>query len=693
MKKQVIAYTHFHWDREWYKEYEVFRYRLLKSFDIVLEMLKSNTLPSFYFDGQTSALLDYLEICPQKKDLVKSLIKDKRLFIGPFYCLVDEFLTSKEAFTKNIEIGLDTATEFGCTDFLAYFADTFGHSACTIPVLKQFGIDKAIVWRGCGDIPANFTWCYNSDSLKTVNLVRGYFNDIFATSQTLEQKIEFLKSNLDKIAEKSGEALLMPIGADHLAVPRDLEKQVKYANSQLDDYEIVLGSPFDYFKKVDNTFKDYTHTGELRDNSKTFILEGCYSSRLDIKRLNIISSHRLNIAQKICDKKYENLINYAYKLLVQNQAHDSICGCSTDDVHQENVVRYKKILQIADSIINDYILSHKKDNLQMLNLGQSDFTGNLSFCSEKELGFPISSQKKGFPFEIFNNIYKIPVTEDYTTINEYVINCKSQKQGLCDLEVNPQADVFVDEKTLGNSKIFLKIKDNKLFVGAHEIRLIDFVDMGDSYNFGPNADDIGAEYVLKSSKVLIENGGFSKLKITFTDCSNEDFIDIYASLCADSDQIKFEVDWVNNKKNHLLQICVSTNSHVYRTQSEDLNEIITRDFEPNYDVRENLPQARGLEVMMNNAPMQRGVSANGVTIVTEGITQYEVVEKELRLPLLRATGVISNALNTARTTPAGPPIETNDLQQIGENKQTLWIGLGEDLERQISNVYNECIVL
>ena len=104
MKKQVIAYTHFHWDREWYKEYETFRFRLLKSFDIVLDMLLSEKLPSFYFDGQTAALLDYLEIYPQKNSLIKSLVKDKKLFIGPFYCLIDEFLTSKEVFKKNLEL-------------------------------------------------------------------------------------------------------------------------------------------------------------------------------------------------------------------------------------------------------------------------------------------------------------------------------------------------------------------------------------------------------------------------------------------------------------------------------------------------------------------------------------------------------------------------------------------------------------
>ena len=141
MKRKVIAYVHFHWDREWYREYEIFRMRLLRAFDNVLEMLENNTLPSFYFDGQTSALLDYLEIRPEKETLIKQFIKDKRLFIGPFYCLIDEFLTDENCFRKNLELGLKTAREFGCEDFVGYFADTFGHSACTIPILKEFGID------------------------------------------------------------------------------------------------------------------------------------------------------------------------------------------------------------------------------------------------------------------------------------------------------------------------------------------------------------------------------------------------------------------------------------------------------------------------------------------------------------------------------------------------------------------------
>ena len=185
MKKTVIAYLHTHWDREWYREYEVFRIRLLRVFDNVLSMLENNKIPSFYFDGQIAALEDYLEIRPEKFDLVKKLISEKRLFIGPFYTLVDEFLTDKNSFEHNLQIGMEYAHKLGCTDFIGYLADTFGHSKQVTKVFKEFGIDKCVVWRGCGDIPAEFKFC----GVNTVNLVRGYFMDYFSATFDFFEKI------------------------------------------------------------------------------------------------------------------------------------------------------------------------------------------------------------------------------------------------------------------------------------------------------------------------------------------------------------------------------------------------------------------------------------------------------------------------------------------------------------------------
>ena len=137
MKKHVIAYLHTHWDREWYREFEIFRMRLLRVFDNVLDMLSKNQIPSFYFDGQVSALEDYLLMRPQNRELVETLIKHKRLYIGPFYCLTDEFLTDKTCFSKNLEIGLKIAQKYGCKDFIGYLPDTFGHSQNVVDILRD----------------------------------------------------------------------------------------------------------------------------------------------------------------------------------------------------------------------------------------------------------------------------------------------------------------------------------------------------------------------------------------------------------------------------------------------------------------------------------------------------------------------------------------------------------------------------
>ena len=93
-KKQVIAYLHTHWDREWYRTKEEFNLRLLEVFDEILNELETGSMPCFYFDGQTAALEDYLKFRPEKLGLVRNLIAKKRLFIGPFFVSADNFLVN-----------------------------------------------------------------------------------------------------------------------------------------------------------------------------------------------------------------------------------------------------------------------------------------------------------------------------------------------------------------------------------------------------------------------------------------------------------------------------------------------------------------------------------------------------------------------------------------------------------------------
>lgn len=701
MRKQVIAYLHTHWDREWYREFEIFRLRLLRVFDNVLYMLESNKIPCFYFDGQVSALEDYLELRPEKKPLVKSLIYAKKLFIGPFYCLVDEFLTDRTCFSKNLELGMKTAIDLGCTDFIGYLPDTFGHSKNVVDIMRDFGIDKCIVWRGCGDFPAEFRWC----GCDTVNLVRGYFQDVFSMNCSIEEKAEILKKNLDLIAEKSGLFLLYPIGADHLGIPNDIQEQILAVNEILkEDYNIKLGSPFDYFKNVGMNFEKFKFDDELRDNSKTFTLQGCYSSRLDLKRYNVQCSYMLNLASRYVrftkmEKQYDTALEYAYKLLIRNQAHDSICGCSTDDVHAENIVRYKKILQIAQTIIDEIKLETKFEDKMVINLSDRFYSGIVEFESaERQDGYEKFAYREGFERELLTDIQRIPVTEDYKRIYTYLaeINNVEPDETEFILPEISDKDLKITDTSLENSKISLKIKDGKIFINSIPFSLIDFADLGDSYNNAPKMDDNGTEFKLLRSRVLFGGDYRAVLRIDFEGVW--DVIPLNVTLDNRSNYLKFEFDWNNTQKNHLVEACFDLPSPIKTVYSEDMDILIKREFDPDYDIRKNLPTEKEIEAKTNTAPMQRGLlideSLNNIGIITKGLTQYEIFKNKLYLPILRATGMISNPKNPARTTPAGPPLETHALQMQGRNKAEFYVFFGNEtaFDEVLRQVYNYLIV-
>ena len=631
MKKTVTAYLHTHWDREWYREFEVFRLRLLRVFDNVLNMLEAEKIPSFYFDGQVIALLDYLEFRPGKKKLVKKLIREKKLFIGPFYCLVDEFLTDRKCFEKNLEIGLKISQEFGCEDFIGYFADTFGHSKSIPPILKKYGIDKAIVWRGVGDLPAEFIF----NGVNTVNLIRGYFMDIFSANISVEEKAGWLEKDLDKIAQKASNHLLLPVGADHLGIECDIKEQIDKVNKLLCNYKIVLGSPFDYFKKV--KFKT-VFNDELRDNSKTFILPGSYSARRNLKQYNTKCSYLLEQAdniQKFYGSKYKNVIDYAYKLLLQNQAHDSICGCSTDLVHRENITRYEKILQIAETVIEELRLIH-------------NFKTPLMKSSQKLEGYEVIETSQGFDNSILYDTQKIPVTEDLTKI--YTLKRKPRK----------------------TTDLKLKFSDGRLFLNNIEIEFIKRIDMGDTYNFGAVYGDYGEKAKISSFRKNVVKTNFFDVKIDYGE-----------------NLINFKIEWDNKFKNKLWQVRFVLPNPVDTTFSEDMNTIIQRHFDPDYDMLLHLPKKRGIEVKTNFAPMQRLVWAQGFGVITKGLTEYEVFKNTLSVTLLRSTGIISNPQNPSRSTPAGPPLEVPDAQLLGHNSVEFSVGFFDinDWQNYINEVY------
>ena len=377
-------------------------------------------------------------------------------------------------------------------------------------------------------------------------------------------------------------------------------------------------------------------------------------------------------------------IEYAYKLLLQNQAHDSICGCSTDMVHNENITRYNKILQIANTVIEEIRLTQPKnlsitfkylDKYKLLEVERTEIEDNSQ----------VVAKRKGFSTELLHDTGKIPVTEDYTTIYTLLKEFNVSKA---------TSDLAMDNTNLFNSQIRIVIEDGQLNVYDRAkcyknfIEFVRYKDKGDTYNFGPVEDDICEIAKIKSARVLMDG----PLRCTFRITTS--FFNVDVSLNKKSKLLNFKIKWPNLLTNRLWQVRFNLDKKISETQSEDMNLLVKRKFNSDYDIRKNLPTERGHEVPTNTAPMQRFVWANGFGVITHGLTEYEVYKNSLSVTLLRSTGVISNPKNPARTTPAGPPIEVPGAQQLGENTAEFSIGFFDikDWATYVEEVYPQTII-
>src|SRR3981081_4408271 len=68
MQKSAVFVPHFHWDREWYEPFQVFRHRLVAALDTVVETAEANPDFRFTIDGQMAVIEDYLEMRPENRD-------------------------------------------------------------------------------------------------------------------------------------------------------------------------------------------------------------------------------------------------------------------------------------------------------------------------------------------------------------------------------------------------------------------------------------------------------------------------------------------------------------------------------------------------------------------------------------------------------------------------------------------------
>lgn len=368
MKPTYHIVSHSHWDREWYKPFEQFRAMLVNMIDDLLELLERDPgFASFTLDGQTSVIEDYLAVRPERREELIRHIKRGRILTGPWYILPDEFLVSAEATVRNLMVGTGMARAMGGGMNVGYIPDSFGHIAMMPAILKGFGIDSALVYRGFGGEPEQKTSEYRwvaPDGTKAllIHLFRhgysaGYFHQ--ETEKEILERFKDLKAELDARATTSHR--LMMNGGDHHWPDPKLPQTLGLLRRNFDG-DFVHSSIPAYVEAVKKQVNGLPEVhGEMRFGYRYAfaVLGGTSSSRMYIKQENWKAQLLMEryveplaaVAALTGMRSQQPLVRQAWKNLLQNHPHDSICGCSIDSVHREMMTRFKAVNEIGSSVM------------------------------------------------------------------------------------------------------------------------------------------------------------------------------------------------------------------------------------------------------------------------------------------------------------------------------------------------------
>ncbi|MCH6555256.1 MAG: alpha-mannosidase, partial [Chloroflexi bacterium] len=173
---RLILVPHTHWDREWYQPYQRYRTRLVGFFDLLLDILDQDpAYAHFMLDGHTILVEDYLEVRPDRRAKIERYVREGRLAVGPLYVIPDESLPSGEALVRNMLRGYRAAQALGGVMKVGYWPDPFGQIAHLPALLRGFGIERCVFWRGTDDSldTSEFVWEAPDGSEVLVKHMRG----------------------------------------------------------------------------------------------------------------------------------------------------------------------------------------------------------------------------------------------------------------------------------------------------------------------------------------------------------------------------------------------------------------------------------------------------------------------------------------------------------------------------------------
>ncbi|MFF5145974.1 alpha-mannosidase [Streptomyces sp. NPDC013157] len=355
MPNPAVFVPHFHWDREWYEPFQVFRHRLVTALDTVLETAEADPDFRFTVDGQMAAVEDYLEMRPENRDRVAALVREGRLAVGPWLILLDEFLCSGETVVRNLQMGWAAAERLGGAMPVGYLPDMFGHIAQMPQILARAGIEHAALWRGVpGTVDGHaFRWrAPDGSEVRTEFLFDGYDNglDVLLVPDRIRSALaEYAGMTAGRWG---GDPVLAMAGTDHNAPDPRLAEWLRKASGE--ERPLTVATLDEYIRGHVRDEVTAVVTGELRSHVRGNILPGVLSVRLGLKQRMAAAERTVDHAERMnalwSGRDDSAFLALAWHKIIESTAHDSVVGSGTDETCDQVAARLAEAAQTARAV-------------------------------------------------------------------------------------------------------------------------------------------------------------------------------------------------------------------------------------------------------------------------------------------------------------------------------------------------------